>query len=339
MDFLCDVESLEDVVGSRPLPALLKSIDFLDDHCAQLLARSPFAVLGHSDRDGARRATAVGGAGGFATIEAGDRLRLPVPDGAAPGAPASTMFLVPGWREALRINGRLDADDPAVLVVEEAFVHCGKAVIRSGLWGEPGPRSAPATSGPAPLTAEVRAFLAASPFVVMTSQDAGGAADASPKGDPAGFVQVLDDATVAIPDRRGNKRTDTWHNIVEDPSVAFLALVPGDDRVLELRGTARLTADEALRHTMAERDKVPDAALVLEVDAAELVDSPALAAARLWDPASQQDLSDLPKAGQMWADHVKANRTRGLKAAAVRKAVNGRMIQAGVEADYKSGLY
>lgn len=339
MEFLCDVDGLEGAVGTRQLPPLLKSIEFLDEHCRTLLGRSPIAVLGSSDETGARRASALGGDPGFAVVEGPDRLRLPIPSGTAPGQPASTMFLIPGWREALRINGRLGVDDPSILVVEEAFVHCGKAVLRSKLWGEPGPRTEPSAEGVAPLTGEVRGFLQASPFVVLASQDADGGADASPKGDPAGFIRILDDATLAIPDRRGNRRTDTFHNLIDDPRLALLALLPGDDRTLEIRGTARITDDDTLRHSMAEQGKVPNAVLVLDVDSAALSGSPAVAAARLWDPAVHPDADDLPKAGQIWTDHIKANGTKGLKAAAIRRAVNGTVVQKGTEVEYQRSLY
>lgn len=341
VEFLCDVDGLEGAVGTRQLPPMLKSIDVIDEHCATLLARSPFAVLGFDDARGERRAAPVGGTCGFATPIGTDRLRLPVPSNAAAGSPVSTMFLIPGWREALRINGHVDGDDPSVLVIEEAFVHCGKAVLRSKLWGEPGPRAAPAPTAAdgGPLDAEARAFLAASPFVVLASQDGSGAADASPKGDPAGFIEILDDTTIAMPDRRGNRRTDTFHNLIDDPVIALLAMVPGDGRVLEVRGTARVTDDGTLRCAMAEQGKVPNAVLVIDVAAAELAASPEIAEARLWDPAVRRDVSDLPKAGQIWTDHIKANRTKGFKAAAIRTAVNGSVVQRGTEIEYQRSLY
>lgn len=340
MDYLIDADGLERAVGSRPLPALLKSIDHLDRHCETLLARSAVAVVGYTDRRGGRRAAVIGGGPGFSAGESDQRLGLPVPADAAPDASVSTLFLLPGWRETLRINGRLDPRRPETLLVDEAFLHCGKAVIRSGLWDEPAPRPEPVRdAGEPPLDAAVRGFLLSSPFVVLTSQDGVGNADASPKGDPPGFVQVIDDATLAIPDRRGNRRTDTFHNLIEVPELALLALVPGDDRVLELVGTARVTADASLRAAMAVDGRAPHGALVLDVRTARLTSCPAISAARLWDPASHVRVDDLPKAGQIWSDHVKANKTGGLKATAIRSAVNGSLVQAGVEMDYERHLY
>lgn len=340
MDHLADVDSLERAVGTRLLPAMLKSIDHLDEHCETLLARSPIAVVGYDDRDGDRRAAAIGGEPGFSAVESDVRLRLPLPDDAASGSAASTLFLLPGWREALRINGRLDPSRADGLLVEEAFVHCGKAVIRSRLWDEPTPSPGlvPDASG-APLDASARAFLARSPFVVLVSQDGSGDADASPKGDPPGFVHVLDDRTIAIPDRRGNRRTDTFHNVLEDPALALLALVPGDDRVLEVLGTAAVTDDDSLRSVMAIDGRKPHAALVLSVRTVRLRSSPAVSAAGLWQAANHVRVDDLPKAGTIWSDHVKANRTGGLKASAIRAAANGSVVQAGAELDYKRNLY
>lgn len=340
MDYLVDVDSLEGAVGSRLLPAMLKSIDHLDQHCVTLLARSAVAVVGYTDRSGHRRAAVIGGEPGFSAVESHERLGLPFPDDAAPGTAVSTLFLLPGWREALRINGRLDRHRSERLVVEEAFVHCGKAVIRSSLWDEPAPRSEPVPgAGRAPLDAPVRAFIARSPFVVLVSEDGSGNADASPKGDPPGFIHVVDDTTLAIPDRRGNRRTDTFHNIVEDPELALLALVPGDDRVLEVAGTARVTDDEALRSAMAMNGRRPQVALVLAVRTARLTSCPAVSGAGLWESANHVRVDDLPKAGSIWSDHVKANRTGGLKATAIRAAVNGSVIQAGAEMDYRRHLY
>lgn len=339
------VGRLEDVVGSRPLGSLLKSIDALDAHCEHLLSLSPFAVIGLDDASGAARAAALGGPAGFARVESRSRLRLPLPAALPPSAegPAALLFCVPGLGETLRVNGRARVDGDSLLVeVGETFAHCAKALIRSALWqgGAPAEQPpAPATGAGALADPEIRRFLARAPFAVLASRDASGAADASPKGDPAGFLAIVGESTIAVPDRPGNRRTDTFHNVLEDPATAILALVPGDVRVLELGGRARLSDDAALLAPMAVRGKVPKLALLLDVERAVLAPSAALAAADLWNPAIVLDPSSLPRMSQVFIDHVKLNKQRGIAAAAMRKLASERVLSAALTRDYESNLY
>lgn len=340
---VCDVAGLESTVGRPPLPALMKSIDELDAHCAAILARAPVAVLVYLDADGAVRASAVGGEAGFARPETARNLALPTPATLPEdGSPAALLFLVPGWRESLRVNGRLRAGG---LAVEEAFVHCGKAMIRSRLWSHRDVGAATPTPTPDQTTVSDRldeaahAFLAAAPFAVIGSCDAGGRADASPKGDPAGFVVVLDERTVAVPDRPGNRRTDTFHNVLARPGVALLALCPGDERSLALRGRARLSTDPALLARMAVQDQVPRVALVVDVEHVALQCSEVLQRADLWAPDAHVAADDLPRAATIWADHVKRNDRTGLAARAVRAGVSEAAVRAGIAVDYRQNLY
>ena len=284
----------------------------------------------------------IGGASGFARAASATSLDLGDGLPAAPESPVSTLFLLPGWRETLRINGSMHPSHEGVVVVEEAFVHCAKAMIRSKLWGSP-PQ---ASDLPADLDVRsdslddtTSAFVESSPFIVMTSQDRDGHADASPKGDPPGFVRVLDASTIAIPDRRGNRRTDTYHNVVERPEVALVALRPGDDRVLELHGTARLTDDRTLRGSMAIDGSVPHAAVVVSIDSCRLESSRAIAESGVWDPSRRVDTSTLPRASLIWTDHVKANPASGPAAAAIKAAARERAVRAGAAIDYRHGLY
>jgi PPOX class probable FMN-dependent enzyme len=323
-----DVEALECVVGAPPLAVLMKSIPTLDEHCRAILAEAPVAIVGYRDTEGRQRAHLVGGSRGFAEPTSDSMLRLPAPPDAADGSSMSTMFLVPGWREALRINGRRSTSVPDTLEVEEALLHCGKAVMRSKLW-QPGAHAADLSPDSTPT-----AFLAACPFVVLASHDPRSGADASPKGDPAGFIRFIDERTLAIPDRRGNRRTDTLHNLMADPRVALLALVPGSALTLEVLGEAHVTDDPTLCGEMAMSGKAPKSAIVVSVEQTALVPSAALAEAGLWDEVSRK-APDLPPAGQIWTDHVKRNDTRGLKASAIRSGANGALVQAGAELDYK----
>ncbi len=342
LDFICSTDQLEEVVGTRPLPALLKSIDRLDEHCETLLGASPLAIAGYTGVHGTRRAGVIGGSRGFATIETPTRLGLPRSTSAAPGTPFSTLFFVPGWGETLRVNGLTDEKSPGTLVVGEAFVHCAKAIIRSEFWGQhsspPRTPAGQATEGDA-LDETMAEFLRASRLVVLTSQDEAGHADASPKGDPPGFIRILDHSTIVVPDRRGNRRTDTYHNVVEDPEVALLAMCPGDTRVLEMSGTARITDDTALRESMTMNGNVPHAAVVVDLDICRLAPSQPITDAAPWDTSRQVDPSSLPRASKIWTDHVKRNPTRGLAAAALRTAANERALRVGLAVDYRHGLY
>ena len=117
------------------------------------------------------------------------------------------------------------------------------------------------------LDRRCRNFIAMSPFIIIASVNASGQVDVSPKGDPPGFVRVLDDRTLAVPDRQGNRRCDTFHNIVDNPNVGMIFLVPGKGETLRIAGRARLVRDLAIRQAMSLDGKVPDLAAVVAVDA------------------------------------------------------------------------
>lgn len=329
----CDAE-LEAVVGARPGAVMLKSIRFLDEHCERFLACSPYAVIGTTTEAGSLQTIALGGEPGFAAprsdtvLELGDLSGRDVVD----GAPAGLIALVPGYGETLRINGRLRVrDDIATLDVEEALLHCAKAIMRSELWtarGTPQPHDG----------AAVGAFLADSPFVVVVSTDADGHADASPKGDPPGMIRQIDDTTMAIADRPGNRRTDTLHNLMDDPRIALLAMQPGSHDVAEIRGTARVCTDDALLESMRVRNRTPKVALVIDVEHRELRNEPALSAADLWNPSRHIDDGALPRAATIWADHVRRNTDAGTGAKVARRLVNKTALAAGVAYDYRTNL-
>lgn len=341
MSQISDVQGLEAVVGSRPLAMMMKSIDRLDDHCRAVIDRSTAAVIAYRDERGLR-ARLVGGAPGFAW-DSPTSLAIDAPDGAVAGTPVGACFLTPGWRETLRVNGTFSSS----FEVSEALVHCGKAVIRSKLWDAPTETAAQAASTTeASLDHAARAFLADAPFLIVGSCDADGNADASPKGDPGGFVHVVDDATIAIPDRKGNKRTDTLHNLLDDPTVAILALSPGDDRTLELGGRARISTEPALLASMAMNGKQPNVAIIVDLDRVQLDVSEGLGAADLWNSDHHIAREDLPVATRMWTDHVESNRTGGLTARAIKLAARAAKVgdtsvaaTAALNRDYEKNLY
>lgn len=115
------------------------------------------------------------------------------------------------------------------------------------------------------IDGHARAFIALSPFVLVASSDGVGGQDISPKGDPAGFVQVLDEHTIAIPERPGNRRADTFRNVLREPAVGALFLIPGKAETLRVGGRATIVRDAWLRESMAVQSKVPELALVITV--------------------------------------------------------------------------
>lgn len=110
-----------------------------------------------------------------------------------------------------------------------------------------------------------RDFIARSPFVLVASSNGAGSIDVSPKGDPPGFVRVLDDTTLAVPDRLGNHRADTFENVLEHPFVGLIFLIPGTKNTLRIRGQARIVRDHWLRESMQVDGKLPELALVVDI--------------------------------------------------------------------------
>jgi PPOX class probable FMN-dependent enzyme len=133
------------------------------------------------------------------------------------------------------------------------------------------------------LDRHCRNYIAASPFVVVGSTDLLGMVDLSPKGDRAGFVRCLDDSTLAIPDRRGNRRIDTFHNVLQNPGVGLIFFVPGQRETLRVAGRAMIVRDADIRNAMAENGRVPELALVVAVERAFFHCGKCITRSHLWD--------------------------------------------------------
>lgn len=152
------------------------------------------------------------------------------------------------------------------------------------LLGPPVPRAV--TKERTRLHAVDRQWLAASPFCLIATADAGGTCDVSPKGDPAGFTLVLDDTTLAIPDRPGNRRVDGFRNIVTNPRVGLLYLVPGRGESLRVNGRARLLRDAPFFDEMIVKGHRPRLALLVEIEQIFFHCAKAFLRSSLWEPAT-----------------------------------------------------
>ncbi|BBA99498.1 hypothetical protein RVR_6144 [Actinacidiphila reveromycinica] len=362
---LTAVDEVEAVIGRPAAVIMLKQIGSLDEGCRAVLARSPVAAVGYRDADGARRTDFVGGAPGFARVLSPTRFSCALPGPGDPRGPASFFFLLPGVGEILRVNGTVAgrAGAETAFDVEEAYMHCAQAVLRSRLWQPPPPEapsaaadtaspSDPADPADAAGTAAggpldrpgVAEFLAAAPFLALSTWDSSAGSDTSPRGDRGPVARILDGRTLVIPDRRGNKRADSLHNLLQDDRLSLAALVPGHGGVLHVRGRGAITDDAPLLATLALRGTPPHLALVVDVEHAELVDNDAVTRSRLWTPDARLDRDAAPDMMALAGDHLAANAgAEGAPPAFLLRLLGAlpgvtRLMRLVIDRAYRSGL-
>lgn len=169
------------------------------------------------------------------------------------------------------------------------------------------------------LDIHCRNLIAASSFLVIGSSQPCGAADVSPRGDVPGFVQVLDSKTLLIPDRPGNNRLDTMSNIIENPNVGLVFLIPGINEVLRVNGVAKITQHPQLLLSSMVNGKLPKTAILVTVTEAFLHCAKAILRSQLWNPSIQVERSLFPSAGKIQADQI-----GGLDVAAVEAEIEER---------------
>lgn len=154
------------------------------------------------------------------------------------------------------------------------------------------------------LDSHCRAYIARSPFVVVASAGADGRCDASPRGGLPGFVCVLDDHRLAIPDYPGNRRLDSWTNVLSNGHVQVLFFVPGVLETLRVSGRGSLTRDPAILSRLEDRGRTPTLALGVDVEVAFLQCGKSLKRSAMWQPEHWPSADDLPSAGRVFADHI-----------------------------------
>jgi PPOX class probable FMN-dependent enzyme len=180
-----------------------------------------------------------------------------------------------------------------------------------------------------------RRFIELSPFLCIGTADAEGRADVSPRGDPPGFVQVLDDKTLLIPDRPGNNRADTMQNILQNPNVGLIFFIPGFEDTLRINGKATLLADPALLAKSTVNCKAPRLGIRVAVEEVFLHCAKALKRSRLWDPAAQVDRKTMPSLVRMIMEQVAEAENAAEPPADEAVAEH----EADLEHHYKTGLY
>jgi PPOX class probable FMN-dependent enzyme len=171
-----------------------------------------------------------------------------------------------------------------------------------------------------------RAFIAHASLLMISSTDADGRCDVSPKGGTPGFVTVLDDGTIAIPDLSGNNRLDSIQNLIANPGIGLLFLIPGIDETLRVNGRARLSTDPDVLAAAAVGTAVPKVAIVVEPDEVYIHCAKALRRGSVWQPAGWPDTSDMPSIACMLRDQVAPE-------------LEVQVIQDALEQDYETTLW
>jgi PPOX class probable FMN-dependent enzyme len=171
-----------------------------------------------------------------------------------------------------------------------------------------------------------RLWIERSTFLVISTFSKAGQIDVAPKGDPAGSWKVLDKHTVAIPDRLGNNRADTFNNILENPRVGLMFVVPSRREVVRVSGTALIVKDHELLESMAVKDKLPNFAIIIRVEEAMFHCGKSMIRSNLWNPDKWASTEGLPTYGQVLVDHGKLS-------------VSATDMQAGVDQNEVGSLY
>jgi PPOX class probable FMN-dependent enzyme len=180
------------------------------------------------------------------------------------------------------------------------------------------------------LDKHAQAFIRRSPFLCIGTQSLDGRADVSPRGDPVGFVKILDQHTLAIPDRPGNNRLDTLTNILANPSVGLLFIIPGFDDTLRVNGQATLVTDPEILEGMSVNDRAPKLAIVVKVGEVFLHCAKAFRRSKLWNPDHFQSRDEMPSLSKIILDQ-----TTG----APSDEEEMRRIDDDLEVEYKKTLY
>lgn len=175
-----------------------------------------------------------------------------------------------------------------------------------------------------------RTYIERSPFLCIGTADENGNADVSPRGDPPGFVQIVDDRTLIIPDRPGNNRVDTMANIIANPNVGILFIIPGIDDTLRVNGKAEIIDDPAELAPAAVNGRAPKVGIRVHVEEVFFHCAKAFRRSKLWDPATQQDRSFLPGLAHMVMEQARACEV---------EEEESDKVEAEIQEEYRTQLY
>jgi predicted pyridoxine 5'-phosphate oxidase superfamily flavin-nucleotide-binding protein len=221
--------------------------------------------------------------------------------------PFSLYFLIPGVGHGLRINGKAcqikpindkEAETKIVLTINSVYFHCARAITRAGLWDT---RIKTKISAADSTTKDI---IESSPYVLLSTQDAMGNTELSPRGDPAGFVRFIDENRVILPERPGNKVAVSLTNIINNPAVGLSFLIPGSNQIVYLEGNAHITTNQTLLKPLAIKEKIPKLGIVISINRLSLNSSTALESTAIWQEESHISSTSLTPFSKALTAHM-----------------------------------
>ncbi|MFQ3170735.1 MAG: putative pyridoxine 5'-phosphate oxidase superfamily flavin-nucleotide-binding protein [Oleispira sp.] len=225
--------------------------------------------------------------------------------------PFSLYFLIPGVGHGLRINGKAcqikpindkEVETKIVLTINSVYLHCARAITRAGLWNTRLITDLLIENSTENLTA--KEIIESSPYVLLSTQNAMGSTELSPRGDPAGFVNFIDENHVLLPERPGNKVAVSLTNIINNPAVGLSFLVPGSNRIIYLEGNAHLTTDQALLSPLVIKEKTPKLGIIIAINRLSSHKSSALKSTDIWQKESHISSTALTPFSKALTAHI-----------------------------------
>lgn len=217
--------------------------------------------------------------------------------------PFSLYFLIPGVGHGLRINGKAckikpinnkELETEIVLTINSVYLHCARAITRAGLWD----------TGIKTEVLTAKDIIERSPYALLSTQNAMGSTELSPRGDPAGFVQFIDENHVLLPERPGNRVAVSLTNIINNPAVGLSFLIPGSNQIIYLEGNAYITTDQALLSPLAIKEKIPKLGILISINRLSSHKSAALENTKIWQEESHVSRTSLTPFSKALTAHM-----------------------------------
>ncbi|MFC3151651.1 hypothetical protein ACFOEK_11495 [Litoribrevibacter euphylliae] len=322
---------LRKIIKAYPKMLDKRILSDLDTHCLEFIRCSKLAVL-----------ALAGEEVGFHLIHASRDLKVGSPNelllqnlkdyqnNAKPDKRyASLYFLAPGLGHALRVNGYLDAaendrsSDASLskrFYVTQAYVHCARAAARSQLWS-PMERIPPFDENRIKAADSLSEYLSYASYALLKTHNQKWQTEVSPRGDQTGFLTLIEENVIFLPERPGNKVAVSLRNILQNPSVELLCMIPGCELVLLLSGRAQITSDADLCAKAAVDGKLPKLGILIKVTSYTLVQASVLKDMSLWDQADYVSKGEVTPFPKVLSEHMNGRGLLGKATNQVVKAV------------------